>query len=202
MIIILAGNMVSQQVPQDLMSVINAISTPVQNTGANGTYTGYSSNSPLVEIMDSGIELMRRTPMPQLLEGLALMVQQNPTQFQTTVTDLVVGINLAKQSGFSSAGSGQMLKPAPPPPLAGGGPEREQHLRDPRAPRELQHGPGTAPEPARRLRPDDAIQQLRHEDAHGPRPAVGHVPQLLDIMQRSNQCSPIISATWPTSTLT
>jgi hypothetical protein len=190
-ILILAGNLVAQNVPQDLLAVINAISTPVQNTGASGTYTGFSSSSPVVEIMDSGVELLRRTPVPQLLQGLALMVQQNPTQFQTTVTDLVVGINLAEKSGFSSAGTSQMFNQLLP-------------LLSQAA---AQTGNGTSALRALLGSFNTAQAQLQNLPAgfalmmqynnYGTKTLTGpglpsEMSQLLNIMNDSNQCSPII----------
>ena len=55
------------------------------------------------------MELVRKAPMYELLEGLALLVQQNPTGFERMVTSLATGVNLAEQSGFSSAGQTNML---------------------------------------------------------------------------------------------
>lgn len=108
-ILILVGQLIRNQVPQDLESVIDKIAIRVQHPDPNDPWTGFSNDCPLVDLMTSGLEVVRRTPAAQLLQGLSIMVQQDPVGFEATVTDLVLAINLAKQSGFTSAGNQQLV---------------------------------------------------------------------------------------------
>ncbi|MEZ0230801.1 MAG: hypothetical protein ACAI25_19430, partial [Planctomycetota bacterium] len=108
-ILMLVGNLIRAGVPNDLETVVDKIATRVQNPDPNDPWTGFDGSCPLVDLLCTTSEIARRTPAPQLLEGLALMVKADPVGFEALVTELVIAINLAAKSGFNSGGNTKML---------------------------------------------------------------------------------------------
>jgi hypothetical protein len=107
--LILVGNLLQQNVPNDLITVLNATVPQVAHADPNDPWNGFGPQDPLIDLAFGGLEIVRHTPASQLLEGLAVVVNQNPTGFQGMVTNLVVAINLASASGFSTAGQANLL---------------------------------------------------------------------------------------------
>lgn len=108
-VLILVGNLIRAGVPNDFETVIDKIAVRVNYPDPNDPWTGFQGDCPLVDLLTSGTELARRTPAPQLLEGLALMVKADPAGFEALVTELLIAINLASQSGFNSSGNQKMM---------------------------------------------------------------------------------------------
>jgi len=189
-IMILFGNLIRAGVPLDLETVVNAIASTVQHPGPDA-WTGFSGNCPLVDFMCGGIEVMRDTPMPQLLQGMSIMINQNPQAFEQTVNDLVIGINLAIQSGFSSAGSGNMLNQLLPM-LSQAAAIQGNNTSAIRATLEAFN---TSQAQLQNL-PQGFALMMQYNDYGTKTPTGPGLPsemsRLLDIMYRSNQCSPII----------
>jgi hypothetical protein len=187
-VLILVGNLIRNQVPQDFETVIDKIAPRVQHPDPNDPWTGFATNCPLVDLLTSGIEVVRRTPASQLLEGLAIMVQQDPAGFQATVTDLVVGFNLAQQSGFSSAGSQQLLNDLIPLLSAAAKPQGNGVS----AVRALLRSFNSAQAQLQNL-PKGLALMMEYNDYGKKIPTGPGLPsemqRLLDIMQRSDQCS-------------
>ena len=107
--LILIGQLLQANVPNDLITVLNATVPQVAHADPNDPWSGYGPQDPLIDLAFGGMEIVRHTPASQLLEGLAVVVNQDPVGFQGMVTNLVVAINLAKASGFSSAGQANLL---------------------------------------------------------------------------------------------
>ncbi len=108
-ILILVGNLIRAGVPNDFETVIDKIAGRVQHPDPNDPWTGFDGMCPLVDLLCTTSELARHTPAPQLLEGLALMVKADPAGFEALVTELLIAISLAGQSGFASGGNTKML---------------------------------------------------------------------------------------------
>ncbi|MBI3724524.1 hypothetical protein HY251_11305 [bacterium] len=102
--LVLTGNLLKLNVPGDLVSVLDKSVARVSHADANDPWSGFGPDDPFIDLAYAQMELVRRTPVPQLLEGLSTLVKNDPVGFEQMVTSLVVGVNLAKQSGFSTAG--------------------------------------------------------------------------------------------------
>lgn len=108
--LVLVGQLFKKHVPTDLTIVLDKSVPRVLHVEQNGEqWMGFGPDNALADLLTSNLELVRRTPLPQLLEGLALVVKKDPAKFEQLVTDLVSAINLAISSGFSGAGSQKML---------------------------------------------------------------------------------------------
>lgn len=106
----MVGQLLQQNVPSDLVTVINATVPRVQQgAGTNDPWTGLGPQDPFIDLMDAQMEMVRRAPVYELLSGLSLLVKQNPAGFEKMVTSLAQGMALAKQSGFSTAGQSGMV---------------------------------------------------------------------------------------------
>jgi hypothetical protein len=103
------GQLLQENVPTDMVTAMNAMIPRVQHADPNDPWSGFGPQNPLIDMADSSFELVRRAPVHELLEGLAQLVKQDPAKFTSMVTSLVLGVQLAQQSGFSTAGQSNMI---------------------------------------------------------------------------------------------
>lgn len=189
-VLILTGEALKKNIGSDLCALLDKMIDRETKTDSQGnTYQVFKRGSPFCDMQSSGMELVRRTPLPQLLSGLAELERQNPAQFDDMVTSLIVAIHKAKQSGFTTNARSTMVDDLIPLLHAATSPNGKSTT----AMRALLQEFTKAQARLHDL-PKGFARMMKFHDygkqiPTGPgKPSV--MQRLLDVMRRSDQCSP------------
>lgn len=110
-LLILSGEAMKKDLANDTFLLIDKLIDRQTHTDpqTGEQYQTFVTPSPFCDVGASGMEVIRRTPLPQVLQGIAALDRSNPAQFEDTVSSLVIAIDKARKSGFSSAGQASMI---------------------------------------------------------------------------------------------
>jgi hypothetical protein len=102
-VLTMAGALFQKDVPNNLLQSFDGIAGRVQRTDANGTYTGYASDDPLIDLAWGGLEVFRYKDAPKLLEGLSALIQSDRTKAENLMVKLAQVIDILRNSTFQTA---------------------------------------------------------------------------------------------------
>jgi hypothetical protein len=119
-VLLLVGELVKKDILGHGVVALNALATRI--THDNGTadpsddWETLAPDSPFLDLTHAQFELVKRTPLPQLLKGLATIVKNDPTKFGDMIDKLLVAITTAHTAATSTPAS---TTPAPSGSLGG-----------------------------------------------------------------------------------
>lgn len=117
-VLLLVGAVIEQDVSADAASVLGALGDRVRHDNRtpadpSDDYETLSPDTPLVDLVHGQMELVRRTPLADLLRGLGAVAKQDPARFAEMLDALVVALAKARTATASApppqAGAGQAL---------------------------------------------------------------------------------------------
>ena len=109
-LLLLTGELLQKDVPGKGVRVLAALTDRVRND--NGTpdpaddYDTLAPDSPILDLAHAQLELVKATPLPEVLKGIAEVIKRDPAKFSDMLDTLLVAVKTA-----SSAAS-----QVPPPP--------------------------------------------------------------------------------------
>ncbi|RMG18249.1 MAG: hypothetical protein D6731_02610 [Planctomycetota bacterium] len=115
-LLLLAGELATRDVTGKTARLVDGLTDRVRNDRgtpdpSDDVYT-LSPNSPVVDLAHAQFEVIERTPLPDLLAGLAEVVKNDPQHFAQMVDKLVVALkkaSAAAQTVPAAPGGGQAL---------------------------------------------------------------------------------------------
>jgi len=110
-LLLFAGELLERDVPSKGVLLLDAISDRVPHD--NGTpsdpsddYETLSPDSPLLDLTHAQFEVVRQTPLPELLRGLAEVIKNDPQKFAAIVDKLLVALKQASQAAATAPAPG------------------------------------------------------------------------------------------------
>lgn len=192
---LLVGELMDKDVPAKAVTVVDALADRVRRD--NGTadpsddYDVLTPDSPLIDLAYAQFELLKRSPLHDLLRGLAAVAKSDRAKFAGMVSDLMVAMKRATAAahGSPAAGANQAM-------LSDLLPLIEDSLR-PRgrsvsAMRALLQAFNTKQRQLQNL-PTGFARMMRYHDYRRRIPADGThksaMQRVLEMMERANQCN-------------
>jgi hypothetical protein len=108
-VLLLTGKLVDRNVPTDLLKAIDACSTRISQTDANGTFVGYADDNPLIDLGWGGLEIFRYRDAPKLLETMAALIKNDPARAERIMVHLVKVIQILNRTQFQGGQSTKQL---------------------------------------------------------------------------------------------
>lgn len=109
-VLLLTGELMKRDVAGQTVKVLDALATRYKHD--NGTvdprddWETLGPDSPFVDLAYAQFELVKHTPLPQLLKGIAQIVKNDPAKFGEMVDKLVVSISKARQAASATQTAG------------------------------------------------------------------------------------------------
>lgn len=195
-ILLLTGELMKRDVAGKTVKVLDALATRYKhdNGTPNDTRDDWETlgpDSPFVDLAYAQFELVKHTPLPQLLKGIAQIVKNDPAKFGDMVDKLVVAIAKARQaaSATQTAGSAAGLVSDLLPLLEDALQHRGQSTSAVRA---LLQAFNTE---QRRLKtlPQTFSRMMKYSDYRNRVPADANnkstMQQILEMMEEANKCN-------------
>lgn len=114
-LLLLTGELLKKDLPGPAVKVLSSLTDRVRND--NGTpdtaddYDTLAPDSPILDLVHANMELVKSTPLPDLLKGIAAVIKADPAKFSDLVDTLLVSIKKANAAAATV--------PAAPPPAGG-----------------------------------------------------------------------------------
>ncbi|MEZ6187213.1 MAG: hypothetical protein R3F62_19650 [Planctomycetota bacterium] len=117
-LLLVAGELFKKDLGADSMAILDKLSPRVMHD--NGTpadptddYETLSADCPLLDLTHAQFELIKHTPLADLLKGIAVVIKNDPDQFGEIVDTLIVALkqagNAASATSTTPAGGGKQL---------------------------------------------------------------------------------------------
>ncbi len=114
-LVLLTGEVLQKDVPAKAVDVLDALVDRVHHS--NGTadpsddYETLTPDSPIIDLAHAQFEVVKRSPIHDLLRGLAAVVKNDKAKFGAMVDDLMVAMKRASQAahGTPAAGANQAM---------------------------------------------------------------------------------------------
>ncbi|HVY63176.1 MAG TPA: hypothetical protein VHF22_16070, partial [Planctomycetota bacterium] len=107
--LLIAGELLRQDVPLDLLQAIDACSTRIARADASGAFTGYADDNPLTDLAWGGLEIFRYRDAPKLLDSLAALIKNDPARAERLMVSLVNVIGILERTQLSGGQGTQKL---------------------------------------------------------------------------------------------
>ena len=108
-LLLVVGELLKKDIGADSVAILDALADRVPND--NGTpgdpsddYETLSPDSPILDLTYAQFELVKHTPLADLLKGIAQVVKNDPDKFGEIIDTLIVAL---KQAGNAAAHAGQ-----------------------------------------------------------------------------------------------
>lgn len=112
----IVGEMFQRDVPANMLAAFDGMAGRVQRQDANGQFTGYSDDNPVIDAGWGALEVFRYKDAPKLLEGLSALIQSDRVKAEDLMVHLAQVIDIIRASSFQTpAGGGSMLDKIVPP---------------------------------------------------------------------------------------
>lgn len=197
-VLLLVGELLKKDVPANAVVVLDSLADRVKHT--NGTpstaddYETLAPTSPLLDLTHANFELVKHTPLPDLLKGLGAIVKTDPAKFSQMVDTLLVAMKKASAAAHqttttASTGSSGSLGNDLMPLLEDAMRPRGRTVSAVRALLEAFHSE------QRRLRtlPVTFARMMKYHDYRNRIPASSTkksvMHRILDMMVAANQCN-------------
>ena len=108
-LLLIAGKLLQQNVPLDLLSSIDACSTRVLRQDATGNFVGYADDNPLTDVAWGALEINRFRDAPKLLSALSSLIQNDPHRAEQLLVKLVNVIQILNTTQFQGQGTQKLV---------------------------------------------------------------------------------------------